>query len=320
MAPTAAAKKTSGGSRKSASKSNSSRAKKTTSKSNGSSAKKTASKSNASGAKKKTAATTGGPRAKKTPAGSNGSGTKKAAKKTVKAAAAGAGAAQKTLTTRPGGSARMKIAGAAIKAAAKKAGDKARETLPALSEGPRAVLDRVREAGWDQMADRVRTLPVQRSVDVAVPLEAAWDEWMRFDWMPDGAHKVVDIERDGDLLHGQLKGPRIARDWEAEIVDERTDESLAWQTVEGSDTSGLVTFHRLSSRLTRIELQLDIVPEGPGDAIALVTRRADRRAENVLRGFKAQAEALDPDEYPDVAETADDEEQTEVDEREDVEA
>jgi uncharacterized membrane protein len=165
----------------------------------------------------------------------------------------------------------------------------------------------VRGANWVLMTDKVRKVPVQRSLDVAVPIEAAWDEWMRFDWMPDGAHRVVEIERDGDMLYGQLTGSRISRDWQAEITDERVDQSLAWQTIEGSDTSGLLTFHRLSDRLTRLELELDIVPEGPGEALSLVLRRADRRAEVVMRSFKAQVEALDPDEYPDVADVEADE-------------
>jgi uncharacterized membrane protein len=231
----------------------------------------------------------GGSSSKRASAKSNGSGPKKDAKKSVKKEAA-----KEALTTRPGGPVRLKVAATAVKTAVQKVGARAKETLPALTEGSAAL------------AERIRPVPVQCSLDVAVPLEAAWDEWMRFDWMPDGAHRVVDVERDGDVLFGQLSGPRISRDWEAEITDERTDQSFAWQTVEGSDTSGLVTFHRLSDRLTRLELQLDIVPEGPSEALSLVLRRADRRAENALRGFKAQVEALDPDEYPDVADEVED--------------
>jgi uncharacterized membrane protein len=237
---------------------------------------------------------------------SNGKGTDASAKK-----AAGSAAAKAALTTRPGGPVRPKMAGAAIKAAAKKAGDRAKQTLPALAGGSRQALAKVREASLD----KVRTLPVQRSLDVAVPVEAAWDEWMRFDWLPDGAHRVQDIERDGDRLFGRLSGHWTSGDWEAEIVDEREDESLAWQTVEGSDTSGLVTFHRLSDRLTRLELQLDIVPEGIGEALSLVVRQADRRADKVMRSFKAQVEALDPDEYPPLAEV--EEEATDEDEDDD---
>src|SRR3954447_25499634 len=82
----------------------------------------------------------------KSNAKSNGSGSKKTGTKSVKSAAGGA-AAKATLTTRPGGPVRMKMAGAALKAAARKAGDKARQTLPVLGDGPRGVLDKVRDAG-----------------------------------------------------------------------------------------------------------------------------------------------------------------------------
>jgi uncharacterized membrane protein len=300
MAPTAGTKKSSGGGKNSGTAAKTKKSSKTATKA----------KASSNGSRSNGAAKSATKKAAK-------SATKKAApKKSSKAAATGA-AAQSVMTTRPGGNVRLKMATAAVKAAAKKAGERAKDALPMLSDGPRAALDNV---SWDRVAERVRTVPVQQSVDIAVPIEAAWDEWMRFDWMPDGAHRVTDIERDGDLLFGEIAGAGVARDWEAEITDERTDESFAWLTTEGSDTSGLVTFHSLADRLTRIELQLDIVPVGPGDALALLLRRSDRHAQNVLRNFKAQVEALDPDEYPDVAEVEEDqEEEAEPEETEEAE-
>ncbi|MCW3063634.1 MAG: cyclase/dehydrase, partial [Solirubrobacterales bacterium] len=146
---------------------------------------------------------------------------------------------------------------------------------------------------------RARSLPIQRSLDVAVPLEVAWDQWELLKFIPEGTHRVAAIERDGDdRLVGRIKGVHAEREWEAEVVDERVDESFAWHSVGGSDCSGLVTFHRLSDRLTRIELHLDVIPGGVTEALELVSRVADRRAEAELRRFKAFAETLDPDEYP----------------------
>lgn len=148
------------------------------------------------------------------------------------------------------------------------------------------------------VAARARRLPIQRSIDVAVPVDIAWDEWMRFEFLPEGTHRVADVERDDDRLVGRVRGLHAERDWEAEIVDERIDESFAWHSVGGSDCSGLVTFHELSDRLTRLELHLDVIPGGVSDAVALMLHVADHRAEAELRRFKAQVEALDPDEYP----------------------
>src|SRR4051812_28183380 len=168
-----------------------------------------------------------------------------------------------------------------------------------------------KEIGW-RVVDTVRgalarRIPIQRSIDVAVPVEVAWEEWMTLESLPEGMHRVVDIEREqDDLLVGRLSGVHLDGDWEAEVLDEREHESFAWRSAAGSDCAGLVTFHALADRLTRIELQLDVVPSHVGEAAGLALRLADRRAERELRAFKARLETISPDDYP----PSDDEEET----------
>jgi uncharacterized membrane protein len=146
-----------------------------------------------------------------------------------------------------------------------------------------------------------RTLPMQRSVDVAAPIDVAWAEWEQLGFIPEGTHRIAGVERDDDgCMVGHVQGLHVERDWEAEILDEREEESFAWRSVGGSDVSGLVTFHPLAGRLTRVELHLDVIPSGIAETLELVTRVADRRAEAELRRFKADVETLEPDEYPDL--------------------
>jgi uncharacterized membrane protein len=139
-------------------------------------------------------------------------------------------------------------------------------------------------------------LPIQVSIDVAVPLKFAWDEWMGFGSIPEGVHRIEDVEREDNALFGRVAGPR-STDWEAEIVDEREQQSFAWRSVQGTDTAGLVTFHRLSDRLTRIELDLDVLPTNPAEALTMASHMAHRRALADLRRFKAHVEFINPDEY-----------------------
>src|SRR5437588_1283712 len=141
-----------------------------------------------------------------------------------------------------------------------------------------------------------RRLPIQVSIDVAVPVAVAWEEWMSWGMLTEGVHRIEDVERDGSTLFGHTAGPG-ATDWEAEIRDERPEESFAWRSVAGTDCAGLVTFHELSERLTRIELDLDVLPTGPGEALALSLHLAHRRAEADLRRFKAHVEFINPDVY-----------------------
>jgi uncharacterized membrane protein len=177
-----------------------------------------------------------------------------------------------------------------------------KRTAKAAGRGARSVARRAGEAGADALAERARTLPIQRSVDVAVPVDVAWEQWLELRHIPEARSRVTDVERDGDTLYGRLDGV-VDSDWEAEILDEREEESFAWHSIEGSDSAGLVTFHELGERLTRIELNLDVKPVHVIEAAALALHLADRRAEAELRRFKNDAELLDPDSYEELVAT-----------------
>ena len=164
-----------------------------------------------------------------------------------------------------------------------------------LIRGARAVAH-AGASSADALAARARRLPIQLSIDVAVPADVTWEQWGEFCYFPEGSHRVTNVERDGEWLSGQLTGVS-SRDWEAQIIDERENESFAWRSTEGSDSAGLVTFHELSDRLTRIELTLDVVPVDLAEAAALAVHFADWRVQAELRRFKAHVELLNPDTY-----------------------
>ena len=139
-------------------------------------------------------------------------------------------------------------------------------------------------------------VPILLSIDVAVPIHVAWEEWRSWGSLPEGVHRIEDVERDGDVLVGHTAGTRGVG-WEAEIQDEREDESFAWRSLAGTDVAGLATFHHLDDRLTRIELNLDVVPTNPAQALTMALRLAHRHAEADLRRFKAHVEFISPDDY-----------------------
>ncbi|MDQ6607938.1 MAG: hypothetical protein M3Z06_15510, partial [Actinomycetota bacterium] len=182
----------------------------------------------------------------------------------------------------------------------------------AASTGGEAIGNTARGAIWNTAREAIgnptrRRLPIQKSVDVAVPLRVVWEEWMAFEVLPEGVHNVTEIERDGSELVGRTSGPRSA-DWAAEVLDERERQSFAWQSHEGSDCAGLITFHELSDRLTRVELNLDVVPTSVPETVQLTTHLADRHAEIELRRFKARLELINPDLYEEDEEAPDEEE------------
>lgn len=218
---------------------------------------------------------------------------KRAASKPGKTAGRGVREAARAVT--PGTS---KGPGSLVKFAARKTLKLvARKAVQTGAQALRSAADRTVAVSRSALeASLSRRLPIQVSIDVAVPLQVTWDEWMSADSITEGVHRIDGVERDGGSLFGTISGPR-STDWEAEIVDEREAESFAWRSIEGSDCAGLVTFHRLSDRLTRIELDLDVLPVRPSEALTLSLHVAHRRAEAHLRRFKAQVEFISPDVY-----------------------
>jgi uncharacterized membrane protein len=181
-------------------------------------------------------------------------------------------------------------------------GKLARRALRAGSRAAGRAVSRAGTHGIDRLLERPHWLPIQRSVDIAVPLDVAWEQWMEFKHLPEGVHRVLDVQRDGEELTGRLDGVR-QRDWGAVVIDEREGESFAWRSTEGSDSAGLVTFHELADRLTRLELDLDIRPVDLAEATGLLFRLADKRVESEMRRFKADAEFLNPDIYDELLES-----------------
>jgi uncharacterized membrane protein len=141
---------------------------------------------------------------------------------------------------------------------------------------------------------RGRRLPVQEQIDVGVDLETAYDQWTQFEEFPQFMHRVEKVEQVDDetlMWHENIWGVRRA--WQAEITDQQPTERIVWQSTDGPKQIGVVTFHRLSDRLTRIEVTLDFQPEGLFEKFASGTRITRRALRSDLMRFKAYVEMND---------------------------
>jgi uncharacterized membrane protein len=100
--------------------------------------------------------------------------------------------------------------------------------------------------------------------------------WRRLENLPQVMRHLesvtqVDSVRSHWVAHGPL-GMQV--EWDAEIINERPDELIAWRSVPGSqlDTAGSVHFQTLpGDRGTAVRVELKYDPPG-GQAAAAVTR------------------------------------------------
>jgi uncharacterized membrane protein len=128
---------------------------------------------------------------------------------------------------------------------------------------------------------------IVESIDVAVPVRVAYDQWTQFEDFPRFMEGVKHVKQlDDTTLEWTAEIGGIERSWRAEITQQEPDRRVAWRSTSGAKNAGQVTFEPLGDNMTRTTLKLDVDPEGPvesaGDALGFV----ERQAEGDLRRFK----------------------------------
>jgi uncharacterized membrane protein len=205
----------------------------------------------------------------------------------------------------------VKNPGTAVKGATSKLGDSVGGTVSdKVSEkidqagGPSGILkDSVKSAlpfgGGDDDDSKSgvpgvgkgRRMPVQQSVDVAVPIATAYNQWTQFEMWPEFMHRVTRVTQEDDCtVSFATKIWGKTKEFTAEIETQRPDERIKWRVTDGITHTGVVTFHELAPRLTRIELGLDVEPGGMLEKAARGMRHVKRAARADLHRFKAYIE------------------------------
>ncbi|MZE75522.1 SRPBCC family protein [Streptomyces xinghaiensis] len=134
---------------------------------------------------------------------------------------------------------------------------------------------------------------VEESVEVEVPVRTAYDQWTQFEDFPQFMEGVERIEqRTPTRTHWVTKIAGVKREFDAEITEQIPDERVAWTTVEGeAKQAGVVTFHRLDDKRTKVMLQLDHDPQGIADTVGDKMGFVKKQAKQDLSRFKSFIES-----------------------------
>lgn len=107
------------------------------------------------------------------------------------------------------------------------------------------------------------------SVDVAVPMHAAYDQWTQFETFPHFMEGVEQVRQlDDTHTHWATKIAGVTREFDATIIEQHPDERIAWRSDAGPRHAGVVTFRRLDDSNTRVTAQMDIDPDGFAENVA----------------------------------------------------
>ncbi|WP_267715211.1 SRPBCC family protein [Streptomyces sp. CoH17] len=124
-------------------------------------------------------------------------------------------------------------------------------------------------------------------VDVGVPLRTAYDQWTQYQDFSTFAKGVKSANRADDTTSDwQLKVLWSNRSWKATTTEQVPDDRISW-TSEGAKgtTKGVVSFHRLADRLTRVVLVIEYYPSGLFEKTGNIWRAQGRRARLDLKNY-----------------------------------
>jgi len=128
---------------------------------------------------------------------------------------------------------------------------------------------------------------VTKSVDVAVPVRIAYNQWTQFEEFPRFMEGVQEIRQlDDRTTHWKTEIAGVKREFDAQITEQLPDERVAWTSVGGTKQAGVVTFHRLDPDHTRVTAQMEFEPDGVLEKAGDLLHVIDRRVEGDLKRFK----------------------------------
>lgn len=139
-----------------------------------------------------------------------------------------------------------------------------------------------------------RGIRVEKSVTINRSPEELYKYWRNFENLPRFMNHLESVRTTGERRsHWVAKAPAgTTVEWDAEIINEKENELIAWRSVEGADVdnAGSVRFQAIpAERGTEVKVQLRYDPPGGivGAAIAKLFGEApDQQIEDDLRRFK----------------------------------
>jgi uncharacterized membrane protein len=136
-----------------------------------------------------------------------------------------------------------------------------------------------------------RRMPIQQEVDVGVPLSVAYNQWTQFEEWPQFMHRIDQASQEDDCtVSFRTKIWGMSKQFVAEIVEQRPDERIQWKVKEGVAHSGVVSFHELAPKLTRVQVSLDVEPGSLLEKAGRGMRHTKRAVRGDLHRFKAFVE------------------------------
>ncbi|MFI5855570.1 SRPBCC family protein [Streptomyces parvulus] len=147
-------------------------------------------------------------------------------------------------------------------------------------------------------AGSVKATHIMEVVDIGVPLRTVYDQWTQLQEFSDFTKGVRSVNSEDEVTSNwNVKVGPSSRSWKATVLEQVPDERVVW-TSEGAkgSTRGVVTFHELAPRLTRVVVVVEYYPAGFFEKTGNLWRAQGRRLRLDLKHFARHVTLTDEEE------------------------
>ncbi|MGW8747781.1 SRPBCC family protein [Streptomyces sp. NPDC055794] len=155
-----------------------------------------------------------------------------------------------------------------------------------------------RGGGGKSGAGSIKATHIMEVVDIGVPLRVVYDQWTQLQEFSDFTKGVRSVSAEDEVTSNwNLKVGPSSRSWKATVQEQVPDERIVW-TSEGAkgSTRGVVTFHELAPRLTRVVVVCEYYPSGFFEKTGNLWRAQGRRLRLDLKHFARHVTLVDEEE------------------------
>jgi uncharacterized membrane protein len=153
-----------------------------------------------------------------------------------------------------------------------------------------ALLGKVRGGSddWSPEGPMGGSATIEEEIEVEVPVTTAYNQWTQFEEFPRFMEGVDEVRQlDDTLLHWAATVAGTHAEWDAKILEQEPDRRIAWESVDGKQTRGVVTFEPAGSgSRTRIRLRMSYMPERATEKVGSAVGLDDRRVRGDLQRFR----------------------------------
>ncbi|MFC8217619.1 SRPBCC family protein [Streptomyces sp. NPDC057362] len=133
----------------------------------------------------------------------------------------------------------------------------------------------------------VKATHIMETVDIGVPLRTVYDQWTQLQDFSGFTKGVQSVSPHDEVTSDwTAKIAFSTRSWKATVQEQIPDQRIVW-TSEGAkgSTNGVVTFHELAPRLTRVVVVVEYYPAGFFEKTGNLWRAQGRRLRLDLKHF-----------------------------------